>query len=177
MGSIKLYEGKAGTELPGSGTLIMIFTEGTVIGPRKKIEYFHQARYVPIKNCVKKIMDWESQGAKIVYLTSRRKSKHLEEVKKILVSNSFPGELLYFREGSEKYKDIAEAVKPDILIEDDCRSIGGKWQMTITYVNEEIKKGIKSIVVKEFAGIDHLPSDLGNLMKYNKNNILGGVSC
>lgn len=177
MGIIKLNEGKAGTELPGSGTLIMIFTEGTVIGPRKKIEYFHQARYVPIKNCVKKIMDWESQGAKIVYLTSRRKSKHLEEVKKILVSKSFPGELLYFREGSEKYKDIAEAVKPDILIEDDCRSIGGKWQMTITYVNEEIKKGIKSIVVKEFAGIDHLPSDLGNLMKYNKNNILGGVSC
>ena len=144
----------------------MIFTEGTVIGPRKKIEYFRQARYVPI-NCVKDNGLGESRGENsISYIkkeikTSGRSKENTSEQK-------LPWRIAVFQEGSEKYKDIAEAVKPDILIEDDCRSIGGKWQMTITYVDKEIKKGIKSIVVSEFMGIDHLPSDLGNLMKYNK---------
>lgn len=29
--------------------------------------------------------------------------------------------------------------------------------MAITYVKEDVKSNIKSIVVKEFGGIDHLP--------------------
>jgi hypothetical protein len=36
------------------------------------------------------------------------------------------------RRGKESYSDIAEAVMPDILVEDDCESIGGSNQMTIT---------------------------------------------
>lgn len=75
----------------------------------------------------------------------------------------FPGQRLYFRDKGQKYKDIVEAVMPDILLEDDYRSIGGQWQMCITYVKPEIKSGIKSIVVKEFKGIDDLPSKLANL--------------
>ena len=57
----------------------------------------------------------------------------------------------------KKYKDIIEVVRPDVLIEDDCKSIGGSWQMCITYVQPQIKDTIKSIVVKEFKGIDYLP--------------------
>ena len=49
-----------------------------------------------------------------------------------------------------------EAVKPDVLIEDDCKSIGGPRQMCITHVSPEVKRGITSIVVREFRGIDHL---------------------
>jgi len=56
---------------------------------------------------------------------------------------------------------------PDILIEEDCRSIGGQWQMCITHVEPELKSKIKSIVVKEFKGIDHLPDDLPDLLVYN----------
>jgi hypothetical protein len=45
-------------------------------------------------------------------------------------------------------------------MEDDCESIGGTEQMTITRVRPDIKNRIKSIVVKENGGIDHLPDNL-----------------
>ncbi len=68
--------------------------------------------------------------------------------------------------GKETYKDIAERVIPDILIEDDCESIGGEKEMTITFVKPEIKQKIKSIIVKEFSGIDHLPDKLQELSSF-----------
>ena len=52
---------------------------------------------------------------------------------------------------------------PDILIEDDCESIGGKVEMTYTHIKPEVKRSIKSIPVKEFGGIDHLSDDLKQL--------------
>ena len=64
------------------------------------------------------------------------------------------GTRLYYRNEGESYKDIAEEIKPDILIEDDCKSIGGENQMCITFVEPKIKQNIKSIVIKEFQGID-----------------------
>ncbi len=51
----------------------------------------------------------------------------------------------------------------DILVEDDCRSIGGADEMTITHVRPEIKTKIKSIVVEEFRGIDNLSDNIINL--------------
>lgn len=45
---------------------------------------------------------------------------------------------------------------PDILIEDDCESIGGEKEMVYPHIKDELKSKIKSIVVKEFEGIDHL---------------------
>ncbi len=56
------------------------------------------------------------------------------------------------------YKDIAERVLPDVLIEDDCESIGGKKEMTITDIKPEIRKRVKLVVIKEFEGIDNLPN-------------------
>jgi hypothetical protein len=49
---------------------------------------------------------------------------------------------------------------PDIFIEDDCESIGGKKEMTSTYLAEELKNKIKLITVKEFNGIDYLPDNI-----------------
>jgi len=53
---------------------------------------------------------------------------------------------------------------PDILIEDDCESIGGESEMTYPHIREDLKQKIKSIVVKEFQGIDHLPDSLTALI-------------
>ena len=68
-----------------------------------------------------------------------------------------------FRQGKQTYKDIAEAVLPDVLVEDDCESIGGAEQMTTTNVDAAIKRRIKSIVVPEYGGIDHLPDKIESL--------------
>lgn len=136
---------------------ILIFTEGTIIGPRNLFQHFNHASYVPIGTSSEKTFDWYKQGADIIYLTSRKRKIQVVTIADILGENNFTPGILISREGNEMYKDIVESVKPDILIEDDCRSIGGKWQMCITYVKPDIKRRIKSIVVKEFQGIDHLP--------------------
>ena len=142
---------------------IMIFTEGTVLGPKNMFQHFNHKIYIPIGNCISKIKSWEEQGAQILYFTSRKKVKQVNEIREILKKFNFPGERLYYREEKEKYKDIIEFVVPDILIEDDCQSIGGKWQMCITYVNEEVKSKVNSIVLKEFEGIDNLPLLLSDI--------------
>jgi len=64
------------------------------------------------------------------------------------------------REKEEQYKDLAESILPDILIEDDCKSIGGEKKWCITNVKEEIKQNIKSIIVEEFRGIDNIENNI-----------------
>ena len=120
--------------------------------------------YVPIKNAVKKLQNWKTQGAEIVYLTSRKIPSEVKNIKGVLKKYNFPDGELFFREKDEEYNDVAERVVPNILIEDDCESIGGIDEMTITHVNPAIKAKIKSIPVKEFGGIDHLPDTLDELL-------------
>ncbi|OGD56370.1 hypothetical protein A3E73_00070 [Candidatus Beckwithbacteria bacterium RIFCSPHIGHO2_12_FULL_47_17] len=43
--------------------------------------------------------------------------------------------------------------------------IGGEAEMTYPHIREDLKPKIKSIVVKEFQGIDHLPEKLQDLLK------------
>lgn len=143
---------------------IMIFTEGTVLKPPSVFQHFNHESYLPIGNAASLISAWEAQGAEINYLTSRKRPKQIKQTKKILLSYNFPGKYLYYRDKGQKYKDLVELVYPDILIEDDCRSIGGSWQWSITYVKPEIRNNIKSIITREFKGIDELPSELEKLL-------------
>ena len=114
--------------------------------------------YIPVGNAVEKLRSWKQQGAEIVYLTSRRIKSEIETIKKILSKNDFPDwQNLYFREQGEDYKDVAERLIPDVLIEDDCESIGGEKEMVYPHIKEELKPKIKSVVIKEFEGIDNLP--------------------
>ena len=47
---------------------------------------------------------------------------------------------------------------PDVLIEDDCEGIG-PGQITYPQIPSAARARIKSIIVPEFGGIDHLPDD------------------
>ena len=53
-----------------------------------------------------------------------------------------------------------------MLVEDDCESIGGGKKMVYLNIKPEVRTRIKSIAVKEFGGIDHLPGKMSNLIKY-----------
>jgi hypothetical protein len=128
-------------------------------------EYFKAS--VPIGNSVKKIHAWKNQGATIVYLTSRRKTEEIHIIQDILRKYQFPeGELLFRREG-EEYRDVAEKALPNIIVEDDCESIGGEEEMTYPGIKPDLKATVKSIVVKEFGGIDHLPNDVAELAEHD----------
>lgn len=141
---------------------ILLFAEGTIIKPKSWFTLYNHNAYIPIGNAVKIIRAWQQQGADIIYCTSR-KNKQADDMAGLLKKYGFEGSFLIAREPKESYKDIVEMVRPDILIEDDCKSIGGAWQMCITNVNQELKDKIKSIVVPEFKGIDHLPADMNQL--------------
>ena len=67
---------------------------------------------------------------------------------------------MHFRREGETYGAVAERVMPDVIVEDDCESIGGEAEMTWPQIAPERRARIRSVVVKEFGGIDHLPDDL-----------------
>lgn len=119
--------------------------------------------YVPVGNAVEKLKSWQSQGAEILYLSSHETAEDVEKDKIVLEKYNFPKGEVFYRQNGESYKDIAERIVPDVLIEDDCESIGGEKEMTITFFKPEIKQKIKSIVVKEFSGIDNLPNEIKDL--------------
>jgi len=121
---------------------------------------------VPIGDCVKKIQTWKKQGATIMYLTSRTKAEEIQIIKELLKKYHFPEGELLFRKVGEEYKDVAERTFPDVIVEDDCESIGGESEMTYPHIKPEMKAKIKAIVVKEFGGIDHLPDDITELLRY-----------
>ena len=152
---------------------IMVFTDGTIfthcdwIGLARqeiiqRIQNGERPKYagtVPIGNAAAKIRAWSDAGAEIVYLTSRRSTEEVEQTRQILQHYGFPSGELFFRREGENYGDAAERAMPDILIEDDCESIGGEIEMTYPHIRPERKAQIASIVVKEFGGIDYLPDD------------------
>ncbi len=121
---------------------------------------------VPAGNAAAKLQAWRRQGAEIMYLTSRTSSNEIEDVRSILRKFGFPeGELFFCQEG-EAYKDVAERVLPDIIVEDDCECIGGEVQMTYPHIRPDIKARIKSVVIPEAGGIDHLPDDITLLRNF-----------
>ena len=120
--------------------------------------------YIPVGNAVEKLKSWQSQGAEIFYLSSHETSDDVEKDKSVLEKYGFPKGQVFYRQNGESYKDVAEKIIPDVLIEDNCESIGGEKEITITFVKPEIKQKIKSVVVKEFSGIDYLPDNLKELL-------------
>ena len=121
------------------------------------------ASYVPVGNAVQKSKQWETQGAEIAYLSSHIDEKDIEKDKLVLERYGFPRGVIYFRQNGESYANVAERIMPDVIIEDDCESIGGEKEMTYPHIKPELRSKIKSVVVKEFQGIDHLPDNLAKL--------------
>ncbi len=161
---------------------ILIFTEGTATmhstakdvsreervrqssEKTESVKNFHT--YIPNGHVVEKLNTWKKQGIEIFYLTSRVTPAEINDVQFTLSKYHFPdAHNLLFRKKGQAYKDVAEALMPDLLIEDDCESIGGEVEMTYPHITPELKTKITSIVVKEFGGIDNLPDDLNQLLE------------
>lgn len=159
---------------------IMVFLHGTTImhsgalrrargeRVRQVIEREASVRdfstYVPVGDAARKIRAWVQQGAQIVYMSSHRTDDDLEKDREVLRRYSFPQGEVQFRRGREEYRDVAERLMPDIIIEDDCESIGGETEMIYPQIEAELRGKIRSILVKEFEGIDHLPDELSALL-------------
>ncbi|MFX0106169.1 MAG: hypothetical protein ACFE75_11855 [Candidatus Hodarchaeota archaeon] len=127
------------------------------------------ASYIPIGSVVKKLTSWQNQGAKIFYLSSHFTRENIENDKIVLEKYDFPKGPIFYRKKQNWNLPVMKA-KPDIIIEDDCESIGGLYQMTYPNLNQELKSKIKSIVIKEFGGIDNLPDNINELKEFCSNS-------
>ncbi len=161
---------------------LLIFLHGTVImhpgaSGRTREERVAQVRtgadpalhdyaaYVPVDNAVAKLQRWQEQGAQIDYLSSHRSSGDVARDASVLQKYGFPPGRVLARETGEGYGEVAGREMPDVLIEDDCESIGAD-EITFPQIRPERRARIKSIVVPEFGGIDHLPDSLQALLTF-----------
>ena len=66
---------------------------------------------------------------------------------------------------AKSYGDVAGREAPDVLIEDDCESIGAS-QITYPQIPPDLRARIKSIIIPEFGGLDHLPDNPQALLTF-----------
>ena len=59
-----------------------------------------------------------------------------------------------YRQKNQNYATLIKEEMPDILIEDDAKSVGGNT--CYDELPDNIKQKIKHIVVEEFSGIDNV---------------------
>ncbi len=167
---------------------ILVFLHGTTIMHRGAVGHSREERvqqvitgeesvhdyemYVPVGNAVEKLHRWHNQGAEIIYLSSHHNPINVEKDRAVLNRYSFPHGEVLFRQDRQAYKDVAEVVLPDVLIEDDCESIGGEAQMVYPHIAPALQQKITSIVVREFEGIDHLPDAIADLLHVSTKGVI-----
>lgn len=161
---------------------IMVFLHGTVLmhksacgGSRservrqvidREQSVFDFSGYIPVENAQQKLRTWNANGAELSYLSSHNKVENVEKDRAVLGVYGFPEGEIYFRQSGGGYERVVERIWPDILVEDDCESIGGEEEMVHPNLKPEVREAIKSIVVQEFGGIDHLPDEIDDLLDY-----------
>ncbi|MFX1324673.1 MAG: hypothetical protein ACFE8N_06940, partial [Promethearchaeota archaeon] len=96
-------------------------------------------------------------------------SENVKNDEFVLKKYNFPEGTIFYRQNEEDWNLQIEKAKPDIIIEDDCESIGGKFQMTFPNLRPELQSKITSIVIKEFGGIDHLPDNVSELKDFTSD--------
>lgn len=133
----------------------MIFIEGTTFYTKPVLFLFTKYGYKPIGNAVKIVNALYDKGYSI-YLCSYVRKGRYAFIKSIIDFYGMKYTEILCRNKGEQYSDLVERVRPHILIEDDCRSIGGQAEWCITHVNGHLKRDIRSIIVPEFKGIDDL---------------------
>jgi hypothetical protein len=121
--------------------------------------------YVPVDGVVAKLRRWRDQGAEIEYLSSHRNLNDVAKDAAVLETHSFPPGRILARQSGESYGDVAGREMPDVLIEDDCESIGTD-QITHPQIGPDLRARITSIIVPEFGGIEHLPDSLDALRAF-----------
>lgn len=134
---------------------IMIFVEGTTFYTKFPMFLFSKYGYKPIGNAVEIVNGWQKQGYEI-YLCSYVRKGRYRFIKQIIDFYGMKYTEILCREKGEQYNEIVERIRPNILIEDDCKSIGGQKEWCITNVRKELKEEILSIIVPEFKGIDDI---------------------
>jgi hypothetical protein len=123
------------------------------------------ASYVPTEGAVAKVMAWQRRGAEICYLSSHRTAGAASIDKSVLAAHGFPVGDLYYRSHGESYADVVRRWPADLLVEDDCESIGGRARTAASELRRSPGPSVPCVVVPEFGGLMHLPDDPAELLR------------
>jgi hypothetical protein len=102
-------------------------------------------------------------GARICYLSSHRVPADARIDADVLTRHGFPDGMVFFRGPAESYADVVRRAGADVLVEDDCESIGGQEQTTACSLAGSRGKTVRCIIVPEFGGLAELPDDPAQL--------------
>lgn len=125
---------------------VMVFLHGTAImhasaASHSRAERVRQSRrrdasvldfaaYVPAENAVDKVQAWQHRGADICYLSSHTEPADVALDRAVLATHGFPDGPVLFRQPGESYAGVARRAGADVVVEDDCESIGGTQHTT-----------------------------------------------
>ena len=112
---------------------------------------------MPVGEAVATLARWQGQGAQICYLSSHRRPQHVAQDIAVLKHFGLPAGEVLFGQPADGYADVARRALPDVLIEDECESLGGEVEMTYPHLRADAQARVTGIVVREFEEIDHLP--------------------
>jgi hypothetical protein len=159
---------------------ILVFLHGTSImhaaaGRVSREERVRQVRdrdptvrdfesYVPTPGAVEKISQWCHRGATVEYFSSHRREGDIAADRKVLGRHGFPGGPVHSRAAGESYGVAVERLHPDLVVEDDCESIGGDRETIAAQLIPTARLSIACVVLPEFSGLDQLPDDPSELL-------------
>lgn len=121
------------------------------------------ASYIPVGGAVRKLVRWHQQGGRIDYLSAHRDPVRLGQDAALLIRHQFPPGRILARRAGQSYGDLVAGELPDVLVEDDCESIGAD-QIGYLQLDPLLRAEVTSIIVPEFGGIDHLPESVADLL-------------
>jgi hypothetical protein len=158
---------------------ILVFLHGTAIMHRSAVgraraERVRQSRqrdrsvldfasYVPTEAAVEKVRAWHGHGAAIAYLSSHQDVAVVELDRAVLAAHGFPAGTVFSRDPGESYADVARRAGADVVVEDDCESIGGRSRTVAAGLAAAPGRAVTSVIVPEFGGLAHLPSEPAEL--------------
>jgi hypothetical protein len=122
------------------------------------------ASYVPTEGAVAKLTAWQHRGAEICYLSSHRTAAGAAIDNSVLAAHGFPAGPLYYRARGESYADVARRWSADVVVEDDCESIGGQARTTASALARTPGQAVRCVIVPEFGGLRDLPDDPAGLL-------------
>lgn len=119
---------------------------------------------IPTPGTAEKLAAWARHGATIVYLSSHRHPDGIRADESVIRRYGFPAGPVHGRGQGEDYGPLAEQLGLDVLVEDDCESIGGTAQTCAGQLSPTGRQSIRCIVLPEFSGLAALPDDPAKLL-------------
>jgi hypothetical protein len=122
------------------------------------------ASYIPTPDTTAKLAAWAQHGATLVYLSSHRHPEGIRADEAVIRRHGFPKGPVHARAEDEDYRALVERLGLDVLVEDDCESIGGTTQTCAAQLTATRRQSPRCIVLPEFSGLTTLPDDPAALL-------------